>query len=194
MKRDDNSDRCDDGRAGEHSAGALTIVTAGHAAAGVRQAEVRVLTRRGAVRRAAAKTLTVICRKRFLETLAATCNVALSARTAGCSPNGARQLRERDAEFSTLWDKALRRGKERLREDLLAHALGHRPSGNNPADVDFDAPRPEPFDPNMAIKVLTFLDGSAGAGAQRRAAAPTQGQVDAALLARLDALVKRGRG
>ena len=178
----------------EDASGTRALVIAGHAAAGVGKAEVRLGRRGGLVRQARRDGWTVPRRQVFLETLAATCNVTLSARIAGPSSRSARQLRERDAEFSALWDKALERGKERLREDLLAHALGHRSSGDNPDDLDFDAPRREPFDPHLAIKVLTFVDTRPANGAHRRAAAPTQGQVDAALLARLDELVKRGRG
>ncbi len=182
------------GREEEYTIGALVPVTAGRAAAGVARAEKRLFTRRSLVRYPRRDGWTVERRRLFLECLSATCCVTLSAKRAGMSPSGARQLRERDAEFSGLWETALAFGKARLREDLLAYALGRRSSGDNPADIDFDAPRAEPFDPELAIKVLTYLDGRPEPGSQRRAAAPTQGQVDAVLLARLDELVKRGRG
>jgi len=134
-------------------------------------------------------------RQRFLEVLAATCNVSRSAKVAGGSAHGARRLRERDPEFERLWLKALQTGRDRLEEELLARALGTSEAtaasgqwGNNPAEaeLDLDAPAPEgAFDVDLAMQLMR-MQRTAPAhqeNSQRRGA--TRGEMDASLLKRL---------
>ena len=62
-------------------------------------------------------------RKRFLDALAATCNVRAAHEAAGLAPTSGYALRRRDPEFAALWQDALAIGYERLEEALLTHAL-----------------------------------------------------------------------
>ena len=62
-------------------------------------------------------------RQRFLDTLAATCNVLASSAAAGIPPTNAYRLRQRDPGFAALWQEALTLGYERLEQALLTHAL-----------------------------------------------------------------------
>ncbi|MGI4732485.1 MAG: hypothetical protein ACRYFW_12160 [Janthinobacterium lividum] len=62
-------------------------------------------------------------RQLFLNTLAATANVALAARTAGVNVTTAYRLRHLAPEFAAVWDQALDIGYLRLEEQLLARAL-----------------------------------------------------------------------
>ncbi|MEG3126099.1 hypothetical protein [Sphingomonas sp. GB1N7] len=141
----------------------------------------------------------------FLNVLAATCNVRASAQAAGKTEQTARALRHRDGEFSVLWEEALEAGYERLETELLARALGQVASGNNPAADEIAAAETPTyaFDPALAIRVLQLrgdrgrgVGQGSGQGSGRgsgRAMKPrmTQGEVDAALLARIDALAAR---
>lgn len=77
-------------------------------------------------------------RQQFLEELAMTCNVTRAAALVGMSLPGAYALRRRDAEFALLWERAIDAGSERLREMVLACALGQRPNGHNPDEVRLD--------------------------------------------------------
>ncbi|MEN2786475.1 hypothetical protein ACFOKI_05590 [Sphingomonas qilianensis] len=133
----------------------------------------------------------------FLATLAATCNVTAAARAAGKSDHSARALRKRDGEFSLLWAEALEVGYERLENELVARALGLVSSGDNPTSAEIMTPPAvlPAFDPALAIQVLKLRsETTKRAGPQ--GAPPvikTQGEVDAALLQRLDALAARRR-
>lgn len=71
-------------------------------------------------------------RKTFLNTLAATCNVALSAAAAGVCGSTVYDARRRDPAFAALWQEALAIGYERLEAALMARALGT--DGAVPAD------------------------------------------------------------
>ena len=138
-------------------------------------------------------------RTTFLSVLAATCNSAAAARAAGETDHSALQWLKRDGEFSQLWDEALEAGYERLENELLARALGQASSGDNPGDGEIEAASAtdQAFDPDLAMRVLKLrADQGRGAGAGKgRAGVPrmTQGEIDAALLARLDALAARRR-
>jgi hypothetical protein len=61
--------------------------------------------------------------RRFLEHLAATCNVKASARAAGASVYPFYGLRQRDAAFAAAWKEALAAAYDRLEEALVAKAL-----------------------------------------------------------------------
>lgn len=124
-------------------------------------------------------------RRRFLEMLAATANVAMSARAMGTSAGNVRSLRYRDAEFARLWDRAIEVARDRLEEELLARALGQVPDDANPAEIDLDAPAPAPFDVDLALKLMAMNKGRVRASAEGRMAPATRGEVDAALMQRL---------
>lgn len=126
-------------------------------------------------------------RARFLDVLAATCNVAEASRAVGMSFSGAYGLRARDGEFALLWAEAFALGEERLREELIGVALAQVASANNPSGdrVMADA---APFDPTLALKVLQLRAQVAPGGNAKRRKMPSQHEVDAALLARFEAL------
>lgn len=124
-------------------------------------------------------------RARFLDELAATCNVTAAARAAGKDARNAYRLKQRDGEFARLWAEAFAAGRERLHEALIARALGQGPSGDNP-DGERAAPPPIAFDPHLALQVLKLQDGI---GRARKAnVPPMQVDIDVALLRRLEAL------
>ncbi len=143
--------------------------------------------------------------KRFLDALAATCNVRISAEAAGKSLSSCYRLRARDANFADAWRIALGMGYERLEEALLDYALetvGVR-------DIDPDAVDLEAFkgsvvsaladrtvsnaDLQFAIGLLNrhraTVEGRrvSGRGGPRATAAET----DAALRRKLDALARQ---
>lgn len=64
-----------------------------------------------------------VARQRFLDTLAATCNVCESARTAGVALTTAYRARQRDARFAKAWQRALEIGYERLEIATLGYLL-----------------------------------------------------------------------
>ena len=59
------------------------------------------------VRKAAKGGWTPAKRAAFLEHLAATCNIAASARAVGMAPRGAHALKKRDAVFAADWAGAI---------------------------------------------------------------------------------------
>lgn len=137
---------------------------------------------------------TVARRAIFLEALGRTCNVTTAAREAGLQAKSARALKKRDGEFARLWFEAFEEGKERLREEALASQLSLVPSGDNPTEDDMAAARaageqtpPAAFDALTAIKVLQALEGL-GDRRVKNARTATQAEVDAMLIARLEAL------
>jgi hypothetical protein len=133
-------------------------------------------------------------RTRFLAMLACTCNVQRSAQYAGKSANTARDLRHRDPEFGRLWDEAIARGTEFLQEQLLARALGTASSGDNPEALPEEAldaaeqASHERFDPDLALKLLQVNAGRRPLPGRGRVREATQGELDVALLERLDKL------
>jgi hypothetical protein len=136
-------------------------------------------------------------REVFLDVLAATCNVSRAAGAVGMSTTGLYQLRLRDGGFAALWAEALELGYQRLEDELLARALGT--GGSDPAvelrnpEGERADPVPElvgPFDPDLAMRILK-LRASIGPGRPGRARAkPSQAEVDAELMRRLDALAE----
>lgn len=85
------------------------------------------LTRRNGdgqqLRKARAGSWTSAKRARFLAELAATANVRASAAAVGMCPQGAYQLRTRNAVFRAGWTRALAEGFVRLELMLLERAL-----------------------------------------------------------------------
>ena len=75
------------------------------------------------IRRQSKPAVSAAQRKRFLETLAETCNVLLSAERAGFRPQRAYDLKARDATFRAGWDAALATGYAQLELMMLERAL-----------------------------------------------------------------------
>lgn len=78
---------------------------------------------------------------RFLEHLAATCNVQASARAAGVSVSTVYNHRMRDADFRAGWDEALAQGYARLEAALIERAA--RAEKRAPTDGDKIVEGPE---------------------------------------------------
>ena len=76
------------------------------------------------VRKAAKGGWTPAKRAAFLEHLAATCNIAASARAVGMAPRGAHALKARDAVFAADWAGAIEAAYETLEVRLLAYLPG----------------------------------------------------------------------
>ena len=157
------------------------------------------------VRKAAPRGWTPVKRAAFLEHLAATCNIAASARAVGMAPRGAHALKARDAVFAADWAGAIEAAYETLEARLLAYALGDA-EGESEAEaeresdgvVDGDAEaesRGAHFDPRVAVQALGFRKrGGAAGGAAGGSGAGTLckrvslAELEAVLVARLDAL------
>ena len=77
--------------------------------------------------------LNAAARKRFLDHLAQTANVAASARKAGVSSDAVYAERRRLPEFRGEWAEALTEGYVRLETDLLADALKRASSNTTDA-------------------------------------------------------------
>lgn len=164
------------------------------------------------VRKAAKGGWTQAKRAAFLEHLAATCNIAASARAVGMAPRGAHALKARDAVFAADWAGAIEAAYETLEARLLAYALGEAEGeaeaeaarvadgvadgvADRVADGDAAAEsRGAHFDPRVAVQALGFRRRDAAAGGRgpscKRA---TIAEVEAALVARLDAIARRGQ-
>ena len=156
------------------------------------------------VRKAAKGGWTPAKRAAFLEHLAGTCNVAASARAVGMAPRGAHALKARDAVFAADWAGAIEAAYETLEVRLLAYALGEtegeaeaESEAESEAEADGDAEaelRGAHFDPRVAVQALGFRRRDAAAGGRgpscKRA---TIAEVEAALVAKLDAIARRGQ-
>jgi hypothetical protein len=149
------------------------------------------------VRKAAKGGWTPAKRAAFLEHLAATCNIAASARAVGMAPRGAHALKARDAVFAADWAAAIEAAYETLEARLLAYALGEAEGeveAESEAEADGDAEaelRGAHFDPRVAVQALGFRKrgGSAvGAGAGTLRKRVSLAELEAVLVARLDAL------
>lgn len=128
-------------------------------------------------------------RAAFLDVLAATCNVTMACQAVGRAMTGARALKRRDGEFARLWAEAIAAGRERLEEELIACALGEVASGDNP-EGERPEPPPAKFDADLAIKVLQ-LQGGSRQGKRPPGRPPSQTEIDAALMARLETLARQ---
>ena len=153
------------------------------------------------VRKAAKGGWTPAKRAEFLEHLAGTCNVAASARAVGMAPRGAHALKARDAVFAADWAGAIEAAYETLEVRLLAYALGEvegevEAEAERESDgvVDGDAEaesRGAHFDPRVAVQALGFRKrggAAVGAGAGTLRKRVSLAELEAVLVARLDAL------
>lgn len=154
------------------------------------------------VRKAAKGGWTPAKRAAFLEHLAATCNIAASARAVGMAPRGAHALKARDAVFAADWARAIEAAYETLEVRLLAYALGDaegeveaESEGEADGVVDGDAEaesRGAHFDPRVAVQALGFRKRAGvavgGAGAGTLCKRVSLAELEEVLVARLDAL------
>jgi hypothetical protein len=149
------------------------------------------------VRKAAKGGWTPAKRAAFLEHLAATCNIAASARAVGMAPRGAHALKKSDAAFAADWAGAIEAAYETLEVRLLAYALGDaegEAEAESEAEADGDAEaelRGAHFDPRVAVQALGFRKrggAAVGAGAGTLRKRVSLAELEAVLVARLDAL------
>lgn len=136
---------------------------------------------------------TAKARAAFLDHLAATCNIAMSARAVGKNPASVRKLRMRDAEFAAAWDAAMETGYASVEAMLLARATGMQ-DAVDAADPGEYAPPPETekMSSELGLRLLA-LHNKNGQPQNRRKPfkRATQDELEAALLKRLKALHKR---
>lgn len=96
-------------------------------------------------------------RERFLEHLAATCNVTASAEAAGISFSAAYRARMKDPEFRADWQLALEQGYARLEAALLERAARGADRARLAGDGAIEGPdSPEEIDWDKAIQLLTL--------------------------------------
>lgn len=129
----------------------------------------------------------------FLSHLAANCNVEGAAAAAGTPLNTLYRWRRTDADFAGYWAEAVAIGYEMLEMRLIAHAL----AGKDAAELDAVADMPvEPVNVELAIRLLSLQQrnkvGKGTPGAPRKIVTPEE--VDARLIAKLDALAERKMG
>jgi len=91
---------------------------------------------------------------RFLDHLAATCDVRASAAVVGVSPIHVYTLRRRDAAFAQAWSEALNLGYEMLETQLVGHAM----AGGGSALVNGATDRTGPIDVDLALRLLARRD------------------------------------
>lgn len=109
-------------------------------------------TGRWQVRRAQAGLIDHAVRQRFLASLCATANVALSAAAAGFCPDALYRHRKRNPAFAREWQLALGMGYERLKMALMENA-----QLESFADDDWrrnDPPAIPPLTANQALQLL----------------------------------------
>lgn len=130
-------------------------------------------------------------RERFLDHLAATCNVRESAGAAGVNPGSVYTLRRRDPAFAAAWEDALALGYQMLETRAIGHVLagGVR---REPLDCGVESTA-GPIDFDSAVRLLTVHRNAAGkprkGGREPRFA--TRDETDAMLLKRLKAIETR---
>lgn len=142
-------------------------------------------------------------RKRFLDTLAETCNVSRSARAAGVAVSSCYRLRGRDSTFDADWGTAMEVGFKRLEEALLQYALG-AVTIEDSADADPDTITAERVGAALRERVISHSDLQFAAAllarhrpAEGKRATPrgpgeaTAAEVDAVLRRKLDQLARR---
>jgi hypothetical protein len=107
----------------------------------------------------------------FLAHLAATCNVAASARAAGVTAQCVYQKRMRDADFRRRWREALEQGYARLEARALEQALGSQAvAAGTQGEVAIEVEE-GPLDKELTIFLLREHK-KALAGIERPGAAP----------------------
>ncbi len=126
-------------------------------------------------------------RNAFLGYLAQTANVMFSERLAGMSQGSAYGVRRRDAAFAEAWVEALEQGYAHIEAQLMACAIGR------PAALEPDSPV-VPFDPDMAIRVLTLRTRASHPNFSRGGPKIKRVSIEAvetSLRRRLDAMTRR---
>lgn len=148
-------------------------------------------------------------RKRFLDCVAATCNIGQSAAFAGMSLPGMYALRRRDADFADQLRQALETGYTRIEASLLNKVTNgssvrvplwgdEELDGKPPTLDDIKLPDPDDVDPDVALRILQFhyrmvKDPAAPRRSGRPPAHATKDETNAALVKRLRALDRRLR-
>lgn len=138
---------------------------------------------------------------RFLDALAGTCNVRLSAETAGVGVTTVYARRRTDPHFAARWQEALLLGYERLETALLERALRsvaavHPGEGDEAVMIAADAAVAE-MDFRLIRFVLEYHRGGKAQQAGGRTAArhiASEAETNAALLKRLAVLERKTRG
>ena len=130
-------------------------------------------------------------RRRFLDHLAATCNVKEAAETIGVDPYSVYYLRRRDPSFAEQWGEALTLGYQMLETRLVGHCL----AGKGVTDK-LERGGLEAIDTHLGLTLLAShrnaLAGKPARGGPRPGRA-TEEETNAALLKKLDAVEKRMR-
>lgn len=127
------------------------------------------------------KLFTAEMKKTFLEWLAATCNVSLSARRTGIHYRTACRHRTEDPLFAEGWERALKQGCARLEAKVIETRRQALPIG---IEGDWDAPEMDEIDPHIALQLLrehkAWLAGKRKPGPKPRVA--TNAEVREALI------------
>lgn len=142
-------------------------------------------------RRPSTNRFTANKQQRFLDALAHTCNVAVSADHADVSTVTVYQHRLRDPAFRARWQEAIAAGYDRLEGLLLEHGGAAQPldppDGERAAEAD-----PRPFDFDRALTLLRQYqarrEGKPTGGARRNA---TREETNAALLRAIEGVRRR---
>lgn len=116
------------------------------------------------VRKAREKGWTTKRRTVFLDHLAATCNVSLSARAVGIHNASAYALRRRDAGFAAAWQEALAVGYARLEAMLIERATGWSAEREQSGGL----PDPAAFDSRLAMDLVRAHGAAVKGGGGRR--------------------------
>lgn len=127
----------------------------------------------------------------FLDTLAACCNVRTAVKTAGVNITSAYSLRRREPEFAEHWDAALAAGHATLMSMLLERAM--RGETEPAPEGDVAPPDPATMDTTLALQLLKFHHPAAVKKGGRRVEVTTAEETNAAIIARLHVLRKRGQ-
>jgi hypothetical protein len=132
-------------------------------------------------------------KKRFLEALAATCNVRRACARVGMSDRSAYAERAKDAAFREDWQTSLESSRGVLQTMLIERsARGGRPPADD-ADDD-DTPFDDPASMDTAL-ALTLLKQHSGGDTRWRGSRPpryaTREETDAEILRRLKILARR---
>lgn len=134
-------------------------------------------------------------RVRFLDHLAATCNVRMAAEAIGKPGRAAQALRRTDADFAEAWEKALETGYATLEAMLIARASGAEAASRSyPAGETEDVPDADQLDSELAIRLLGHYRARVknpsrhGRKPHKKA---TEKETDAIIIKRLKALNRR---
>jgi hypothetical protein len=130
-------------------------------------------------------------RERFLDHVAATCNVREATEVVGLSQAGLYALRRRDPVFAEQWRMALLAGYDRLEAALVRTAIA---ALDGVAVGDPDKIVCQPVTVEQAIKLLDrhqAMIGRRGTIPRDHARRATQEETDAMLLERLKAFKRR---